>query len=199
MNMMSPHAQSIWNAFAAGMQMLQKYAYRSTIELDASAAANIRLLHKTLLKDSVYKSLLVQAVAKDNASLLPTFHCLVKSTQLQARLINLGSTSPHTLSTRTGELASFYLIRGKIEQRTDISEMKSAALQRSSCKDIQQQINKVASSKCYQYKAGDAWVSQQHRDSTMIITAKEGPCLLLDIRLPSQTETSNNLIDKLAS
>jgi hypothetical protein len=187
-----------WKAFSSGMYMLQKYATRSCVDINSTAAANLRLLHKTLYKDKTYKAAILRAAA----GALPMTHWLVESSDVQARFISLGNTTPVTISARGNELVMFLLISGKIECQHDDIVAQGRPLRMTTLEDRKRRESEGWRKT---YKVGDTFLNQFMGPSTHRITTLEKHSVLLDIRLApygggrDDSYPASRNLDRLAS
>lgn len=190
-----------WKAFSSGMYMLQKYATRSCIDINSTAAANLKLLHKTLCKDKSYKTAFLQAADKDQTGAMPTTHWLVESPDVQARFISLGNATSVTFSARENELVMFLLISGKIECQHDDIVAQGRPLHMTTLGDHKQRESEGSKKT---YKVGDTFINQFMGSSSHRITTLERHSVLLDIRLApyggrDDSYPDNSSLDRLAS
>lgn len=190
-----------WKAFSSGMYMLQKYATRSCIDINSTAAANLRLLHKTLCKDKTYKAAFLRAADKDKTDAMPMTHWLVESPDVQARFISLGNATPVTFSTRENELVMFLLISGKIECQHDDVVARDRPLRMATLEDRERRKSEGSRKT---YKVGDTFLNQFMGPGTHRITTLEKHSVLLDIRLApyggrDDSYPDNRSLDRLAS
>jgi hypothetical protein len=178
------------------MQMLRKYAYRSSVDMYSTATANLKLLHKTLRKDKIYKEIFQQAEKTGNISELPTIFWLVKSSDLQARIISLGNFSPVTFTVQDDELSMFLVISGKIECLPKRVINRTAAVRMAATDNIWQGRSDNLKTT---YKAGNTFINELTGPCTHQITSLAEISTLLEIRLPAYDSRSKIKADKLAS
>jgi hypothetical protein len=95
------------------MQILQRYANKSTADPVAIAKANLQLLHQSLLADPAYRETLKAANSATPEGGFPTSHALLTTHELQAELITLQKDTVIQLTARQQGIAMLMPITGR--------------------------------------------------------------------------------------
>lgn len=101
-----------WGAFQAGMQFLQKYAGRSPGNSENIAISNLKLLHRSLLKDPGYAQSLKRASSTPK-NCLPSSQCIFDDKGLRADLLTLKPGTTIQLASQQNSCAMYLSITGK--------------------------------------------------------------------------------------
>lgn len=175
-NMQNPPRHAAWGAFQAGMQILQRYANKSTADPVAIAKANLQLLHQSLLADSAYQETLKAANSATPAGGFPTSHALLATRELQAELITLQEDIVIQLTARQQGIAMLMPITG----RASIDLEKDQPPQRHShwWRCLGQPKLKRS------LKNGDVVLVSPGQSKGHILSAKGNSCVLFSVFLP---------------
>lgn len=165
-----------WGAFQAGMQILQRYASKSTADPVAIAKANLRLLHQSLLTDPAYQKTLNAANSTTPAEGLPTLHALLATRELQAELISLQKDAVIQLAARQQGIAMLMPITGcaSINSEKDQSPRKNDHWwRRMGPSKLEKSLNN-----------GDVMLVSPGQSEGYILNAKGNSCILFSVFIP---------------
>lgn len=168
----SQHAA--WGAFQAGMHVLQHYGGRSPANPETIAKANLRLLHRSLLKDPSYTQSLSNASNNMESGHLPSLHCIFSSNNLRADLITLQSGTSIQLRPRQDSCVIYLSIAGK----PLIQSVNDKVPKREHWWDRYRQPNHGRS-----LRNGDAVLVSNQRKDNELLTAEKKECVLLRVQL----------------
>ena len=180
-----------WGAFQAGMQILQRYANKSTADPVAIAKANLRLLHQSLLTDPTYQKTLKAANSAMPAKGLPTLHALLATHELQAELITLQKDTVIQLAARQQGIAMLMPITGRasINSEKDQSPRKNDHWWRHLGQP------KLKKSLNLNLNNGDVMlISPGQREGHMLST-KGSSCILFSVFLPLTAKTTGERVN----
>lgn len=176
-NTQNPPRHAAWGAFQAGMQILQRYANKSTADPVAIAKANLQLLHQSLLADSAYQETLKAANSATPAGGFPTSHALLATRELQAELITLQNKAAIHLAARQQEgIAMLMPITGRasIDFKKDQPSQKNGSWWR---RLGQPKLKRSL-------KNGDVVLVSPGQSKGHILRAKGNSCVLFSVFLP---------------
>lgn len=168
-----PH-HAAWGAFQAGMQFLQKHAGRSPGNSENIAISNLRLLHRSLLKDPSYTRSLKTAHNKISNNSLPSSLCIFDDGGLRADLLTLKSGTTIQLASHQNSGAMYLAITGT----PSIHSAESTPLLNKYWWDRYRWPSNVGA-----LKKGDAVLISSQKQSKQLLTAEKKECVLLRIQL----------------
>jgi len=115
-----------WKAFLAGMQVLQRYANRSTVSIQAVAESNLRLLHRSLRFNKDYRREVENLLHDTPADGLPVLRHLYTCQGLSADLLALQDGTSINLTSLPQSYAMYLLIAGNAQLESANPEETSA-------------------------------------------------------------------------
>jgi hypothetical protein len=165
----------VWDAFQAGMQILQRYAGHGPSDATAIAKANLRLLHRSLQVDPSYKQILKNAHRESSSNGLTTMHGVFACSNVQANLITIHKGCAIRLVARSHCLSMFMVISGKavfLPQKEKVASTQAWWRRRHHV------------SKNTMIKNGDVLLLGENDVEEKILSAVERNCVLLSVSLP---------------
>jgi len=104
-----------WKEFYAGMQILQRYAGRSSADVHLIAKSNLQLLHRSLSYDSLYRNSIESILREGDQSSPPTSRRLYSNQGLTADLLPLQDGASIKLMTLPQHYTMYLLISGNAQ------------------------------------------------------------------------------------
>ena len=177
---------SAWSAFRSGMQILQRYANRSPVNVHSIAKSNMQLLHRALSYDTGYSRSIDSIRNEDANSDLPTIRRLYSDQGLTAdALVFRGGSSMNLIA--LPQRYSMYLVISGTAQLT--SKNKQPHLQQHS---QQYWWKRIGSSGNNNYlRSGSVVICSDVRQNSLL-TAQGKNCVVLSVHIPIQ-ETLNKI------
>ena len=108
-------ASATWQAFQAGMEVLQRFANHAAIDVDAISRSNLQLLHRTLSRDAAYHTQIEQLQSEAKTSSLPIIRRLYTDQSMIADLVLVQAGSQINLPALPQTGTMYLLISGSAE------------------------------------------------------------------------------------
>ncbi len=171
----APSSLSAWKAFQAGMQMLQRYADRSPVDIPAIAKSNLQLLHQSLSYDSQYSDNIDHIRREGTESEQPILRRLYADQGLTADLLAFQEGTSINLATLPQRYTMHLLISGsaQLEPENKISS------------PVRHWWNRIGSNSNKNYlRSGDV-IIRSYKQKNNRLTARGKDCLLLRVHTPT--------------
>lgn len=167
---------SAWKAFQSGMQVLQRYANRSPVDIHTIAKSNIQLLHRSLSYNTQYIDNIENIRHESTESDLPTLRRLYSDQGLTADLLSLQDGASINLVARPQRYAMYLLISGSAQLGPDDESTRLAP----------RWWNRVVLNKRKNYLRNGAVVIRSNQQTDNCLTAKGKDCLILRVHTPAE-------------
>lgn len=172
---------TVWQSFIAGMKVLMRYAGRSNADPEAIVSDNLRLLHRTLLSEPSYRSLIKSAENTLNGTEWSKSTNLITSHDLCADLITLQHNQIMKLNSLIDGFSVNLLISGALtvdtvhNQRFDFNKADSNQLWWNLIRHITS-IN--------EWYEGDIFLSHSMNNKPIFIKTDKKGAVLLSVSSP---------------
>jgi len=167
---------SAWKAFQAGMQMLQRYADRSPIDISAIAKSNLQLLHQSLSYDSQYSDNIEHIRREGTEKGQPMLRRLYADQGLTADLLTFQEGSSINLTTLPQRYTMHLLISGSAQLDT---ENKTSS-------PVQYWWERISPNSNKNYlRSGDVITHSYNQKNGRLIAHRKN-CLLLRVHTPTE-------------
>ncbi len=171
----APSSLSAWKAFQAGMQMLQRYADRSPVNIPAVAKSNLQLLHQSLSYDSQYSDNIEHLRREGAKGGQPILRRLYADQGLTADLLAFQEGTSINLTTLPQRYTMYLLISGSAQLD---AEKKTSS-------PVQHWWDRIGSNSNKNYlRSGDVIIRSYKQKSSQLI-ARGKNCLLLRVHTPT--------------
>lgn len=107
-----------WQAFSAGLQILQRFSSRSMVNVHEIAKSNLQLLHRTLSYDAIYSEHIKSIQREADRNSLPALQRLHTEHGLTADLLVVQNGESINLTARPQCYAMYLLISGSAQLDT---------------------------------------------------------------------------------
>jgi len=171
---------SAWKAFQAGMQMLQRYANRSPIDIDTVAKSNLQLLHQSLSDDTHYINNIEHIWREGARSGQPTLRRLYADQGLTADLLALQDGTSINLAALPQHYTMYLLISG--HARFDVENENSSPV-----RHWWDRIGSYSNKNCL--RSGDVIIRSYKQENNRLIASGKN-CLLLRVHTPTEEASS---------
>lgn len=165
---------SVWKAFQSGMQILQRYANRSPVDIHAIAKSNLQVLHQSLSYDKQYARN-IDSIRRDSAKNgLPILRRLYSDQGLNADLLSLQDGASMNLVALPQRYAMYLLVSGSAQLGTDNAGVAS----------VQHWWNRIGSKNQKNYLRTGTVITCSTQQANTRLTARDKNCLLLRVHTP---------------
>ncbi len=171
----APSSLSAWKAFQAGMQMLQRYADRSPVDIPAVAKSNLQLLHQSLSYDSQYSDNIEYIRHEGAKGRQPILRRLYADQELTADLLAFQEGTSINLTTLPQRYTMYLLISGsaQLDAENKISS------------PVRHWWDRIGSNSNKNYlRSGDV-IIRSYKQKSSQLTARVKNCLLLRVHTPT--------------
>jgi len=172
-------SHSAWKAFQSGMQMLQRYAGRSPVDMRAVTKSNLQLLHQSLSSDSQYSDNIEHIRREGAKSGQPMLRRLYADQGFAADLLTLQKGTSINLATLPQCSTMHLLISGSAQLDAE-SETN---------KPVRHWWGRIGSNANKSYLRNGAVIIRSYKQKNSRLMARGKNCLLLRIHVPTM-ETS---------
>ncbi len=171
----APSSLSAWKAFQAGMQMLQRYADRSPVDIPAIATSNLRLLHQSLSYDSQYSDNIEYIQREGTKGGQPILRRLYADQGLTADLLAFQEGTSIKLTTLPQRYTMYLLISGsaQLDAENKISN------------PVRHWWDRIGSNSNKNYLRSGEVIIRSYKQKNNRLTARGKNCLLLRIHTPT--------------
>lgn len=171
----APSSLSAWKAFQAGMQMLQRYADRSPVDIPTVAKSNLQLLHQSLSNDSQYIDKIEYMRHEGAKSDQAILQHLYADQGLTADLLAFQGGTLINLATLPQCYTMYLLISGRAQFDAENKPRNP----------VRHWWDRIGSNNHKNYlKSGDAIIRSYKQKNDRLI-AFGGNCLLLRVHIPT--------------
>ncbi len=177
----APSSLSAWKAFQAGMQMLQRYADRSPVDIPAVAKSNLQLLHQSLSYDPQYSDNIDdirREGAKNDQAILRN---LYTDQGLTADLLAFQEGTSINLTTLPQRYTMYLLISGNVQLSSNVQlDVKNKTS--SPVRHWWDRIGPNSNKNCL--RSGDVIIRSYTQKNDRLIACGKN-CLLLRVHTPT--------------
>lgn len=166
---------SAWKAFQSGMQILQRYANRSPVNIHAIAKSNLQLLHRSLSYDAQYSHTIESVRRKNVNSVLPTLQHLYVNQGLTADLLSLQKGASMNIMSLPLHYSMYLLISGSAKINADSENMNS----------VQHWWKRISANSNKNYLRNGSVVTHSTNQAISQMTALGQNCIILRIQIPT--------------
>jgi len=166
---------SAWKAFQAGMQMLQRYASRSPVDIHAVAKSNLQLLHHSLSYDAQYSDNIEDIQREATKSGQPKLRRLYADQGFTADLLTLQDGETINLTTLPQCYAMYLLISGSAQ--LEIENERS--------NPMRHWWDRIGSNGSRNSLRSGAVVIRSYKQKSSQLAARGKNCLLLRVHTPA--------------
>ena len=171
----APSSLSAWKAFQAGMQMLQRYASRSPVDIHAVTKSNLQLLHQSLSYDAQYSNDIENTLQEGRKNGRPTLRRLYADQGLTADLLALQDGATINLTTLPQCYAMYLLISGSAKLDTENETQRP----------VRHWWNRISSNGDENSLRNGSVIIRSYKQKNSQLIASGKNCLLLRIHAPT--------------
>jgi hypothetical protein len=181
-----------WEAFRAGMQILQRYSVHSPLDFHTVAKSNLLLLHRSLSNNTQYNNKIENMLQQASKSGLPTTSRMYTDKALTADLLILQEGMSINLSASPAHSTMYLLISGRACYDMKNDEDRSA----------QHWWKRINSDNHKKKLRSGAVVISSHKQKIGKLKARGKKCVLLKVHTPMHTSVHKPITEtpwKIAS
>jgi hypothetical protein len=168
-------ALSAWSAFRSGMQILQRYANRSPIDIHTIAKSNMQLLHRSLSYDAEYINNIEIIKYQGKRSDLPTIRRLHAEQELSADVMAFQEGVSINLIALPQRYTMYLLISGTAQ----------LSMKNTRARSEQHWWNRIGINGDKNYLRKGAVVICPDRQKNKQLTALGKDCIVLRVHIPT--------------